>query len=119
MDALTARRTARQHSNDLTDKLAATAGKAKKIPFMGPKADSIVRLGAALADPKAEFVVLDLETTAMKPENGYIVDVAALRVQGGKVIARFESLCHPVRPNDGHPLNRLSYGPLPADRAAA
>ena len=54
-----------------------------------------MKLGKALADGKGEFVVFDLETTAMKPENGYIVDLAALRVKGGKVVDRFESLVNP------------------------
>src|SRR5207244_13569439 len=85
------------HSIDLQEKLAATAGKPKKIPFLGPKADSIVKLGKALADGNAEFVVFDLETTAMKPENGYIVDLAALRVKGGAVVDRYESLDNPRR----------------------
>ena len=97
-----------QHSIDLQEKLAATAGKAKKIPFLGPKADSVVKLGKALADGKAEFVVFDVETTAMKPENGYIVDLAALRVQGGKVVDRFESLVNPGRSIIGHQIHGIS-----------
>ena len=91
-----------QHSIDLQEKLAATDGKPKEIPFLGPKADSIVKLGQALADAKAEFVVIDVETTAMKPENGFIVDLAALRVKGGKVVDRFESLVNPGRSIVGH-----------------
>ncbi|MDP9468856.1 MAG: exonuclease domain-containing protein, partial [Chloroflexota bacterium] len=97
-----------QHSIDLQEKLATTAGKAKKIPFLGPKADSIVKLGQALADPKAEFVVFDVETTAMKPENGQIVDLAALRVKGGKVVDRFESLVNPGRSIIGHQIHGIS-----------
>jgi len=108
-----------QHSIDLQEKLAATAGKAKKIPFLGPKADSIVKLGQALADPTAEFVVLDLETTAMKPENGYIVDLAALRVQGGKVVDRFESLVNPGRSIVGHQIHGLSDGDVDKAPTAA
>ncbi|MGZ8563934.1 MAG: polyribonucleotide nucleotidyltransferase, partial [Candidatus Limnocylindria bacterium] len=97
-----------QHSIDLQEKLAASAGKAKKIPFLGPKADSVVKLGKALADGTAEFVVFDVETTAMKPENGYIVDLAALRVQGGKVVDRFESLVNPGRSIIGHQIHGIS-----------
>ncbi len=65
-----------QHSIDLQEKLVETAGKPKKIPFLGPKADSVVKLGDALKQGANEFVVFDLETTSMKPENGYIVDIA-------------------------------------------
>jgi polyribonucleotide nucleotidyltransferase len=97
-----------QKSIELQDRLVATAGKAKKLPFLGPKADSIVKLGADLATGTAEFIVFDVETTAMKPENGYIVDIAALRVKGGKVVDRFESLANPGRSIVGHQIHGLS-----------
>ena len=96
-----------QKSIDLQEKLAQNAGKQKKTPFLGPKADSVVKLGSALA-AGAEFVVLDLETTAMKPENGYIVDIAALRVRNGEVVDRFESLVNPGRAIVGHQIHGLS-----------
>jgi polyribonucleotide nucleotidyltransferase len=86
-----------QKSIDLQEKLVATAGSPKKMPFVGPKADSVVKLGAQLADGTPEFVVFDVETTAMKPENGYIVDIAALRVRDGQVVDRFDSLVNPGR----------------------
>jgi len=97
-----------QKSIELQDRLVATAGKAKKLPFLGPKADSIVKLGDELATGTAEFIVFDVETTAMKPENGYIVDIAALRVKGGKVVDRFESLANPGRSIVGHQIHGLS-----------
>ncbi len=108
-----------QKSIDLQDRLVATAGKAKKMPFLGPKADSIVKLGAELATGKAEFVVFDVETTAMKPENGYIVDIAALRVKGGKVVDRFESLANPGRSIVGHQIHGLTDADVAAAPTAA
>jgi DNA polymerase III epsilon subunit family exonuclease len=97
-----------QKSIDLQEKLVASAGKPKKLPFVGPKADSIVKLGKRLADGQSEFVVFDLETTAMKPENGYIVDIAALRVRDGQVVDRFESLVNPGRPIIGHQVHGIN-----------
>jgi DNA polymerase III epsilon subunit family exonuclease len=97
-----------QKSIDLQEKLVATAGKPKRVPFLGPKADSVVKLGKALAEGTPEFVVFDLETTAMKPENGYIVDLAALKVRGGEVIDRFESLVNPGRSIVGHQIHGLA-----------
>jgi DNA polymerase III epsilon subunit family exonuclease len=97
-----------QKSIELQEKLVATAGSAKKMPFVGPKADSVVKLGTALAKGGAEFVVFDLETTAMKPENGYIVDIAALRVRDGQVVDRFESLVNPGRAIVGHQVHGIS-----------
>jgi polyribonucleotide nucleotidyltransferase len=97
-----------QKSIDLQEKLVEAAGKPKKLPFIGPKADSVVKLGKALENADAEFVVFDLETTAMKPENGYIVDLAALKVRGGQVVDRFESLVNPGRSIVGHQIHGLS-----------
>jgi polyribonucleotide nucleotidyltransferase len=97
-----------QKSIDLQEKLVASAGKPKKVPFVGPKAESVVKLGKRLSGGQTEFVVFDLETTAMKPENGYIVDLAALRVRDGQVVDRFESLVNPGRPIVGHQVHGIS-----------
>ena len=97
-----------QQSIDLQEKLVEAAGKPKKLPFLGPKADSVVKLGKALAEGASEFVVFDLETTAFKPENGYIVDIAALKVRNGEVADRFESLVNPGRSIVGHQIHGIS-----------
>jgi DNA polymerase III epsilon subunit family exonuclease len=97
-----------QKSIELQEKLVATAGSPKKMPFVGPKAESVVKLGSALAKDGAEFVVFDLETTAMKPENGYIVDIAALRIRDGQIVDRFESLVNPGRAIVGHQVHGIS-----------
>jgi polyribonucleotide nucleotidyltransferase len=108
-----------QKSIELQDKLVATAGSPKKMPFVGPKADSVVKLGQALARGDGEFVIFDIETTAMKPENGYIVDLAALRVRDGKVVDRFESLVNPGRSIVGHQVHGLSDADVASAPTAA
>ena len=75
-----------QKSIELQDRLVASAGTPKKAPFIAPKASSVIQLAKLISDGRNEFVVFDLETTAMKPENGYIVDVAALRVRDGQIV---------------------------------
>ena len=107
-----------QKSIDLQEKLVATAGAPKKMPFIGPKADSIVKLGKALGSG-TEFVVFDVETTAMKPENGYIVDLAALRVRDGQVVDRFESLVNPGRSIVGHQVHGISDQDVASAQTAA
>lgn len=97
-----------QKSIELQDKLVTSAGTPKKMPFVGPKAGSIPKLGKLLATGQSEFVVFDVETTAMKPENGYIVDIAALRVRDGQVVDRFESLVNPGRAIVGHQVHGIS-----------
>ena len=96
-----------QKSIDLQDKLVASAGTPKKVPFVGPKAASVIQLGKLLSEGRNEFVVFDLETTAIKPENGYIVDIAALRLRDGQVVDRFESLVNPGRPIVGHQVHGI------------
>jgi polyribonucleotide nucleotidyltransferase len=96
-----------QKSIDLQEKLVATAGTPKKVPFVGPRAESVIKLGELLARGENEFVVVDVETTAMKPENGYIVDLAALRLRDGQVVDRFESLVNPGRPIVGHQIHGI------------
>jgi DNA polymerase III epsilon subunit family exonuclease len=97
-----------QKSIDLQEKLVASAGTPKKMPFVGPKAGSIPQLAKLIADGQNEFVVFDLETTAMKPEQGYIVDIAALRLRDGQVVDRFESLVNPGRAIVGHQVHGIS-----------
>jgi DNA polymerase III epsilon subunit family exonuclease len=96
-----------QKSIELQDRLVASAGSPKKAPFIAPKASSVIQLAKLIADGRNEFVVFDLETTAMKPENGYIVDVAALRVRDGQIVDTFESLVNPGRPIVGHQVHGI------------
>jgi polyribonucleotide nucleotidyltransferase len=97
-----------QKSIDLQERLIASVGTPKKMPFVGPKASSVAQLGKLLASGMNEFVVFDLETTSMKPETGYIVDIAALRVRDGQVVDRFESLVNPGRAIVGHQVHGIS-----------
>ncbi|MGI8998296.1 MAG: polyribonucleotide nucleotidyltransferase, partial [Candidatus Limnocylindria bacterium] len=96
-----------QKSIELQDRLVASAGTPKKVPFVGPKAASVIGLGKMLSESRNEFVVFDLETTAMKPEAGFIVDVAALRLRDGQIVDRFESLVNPGRPIVGHQVHGI------------
>jgi DNA polymerase III epsilon subunit-like protein/ribonuclease PH len=108
-----------QKSIDLQERLMASAGAQKKLPFVGPKAASVPQLGKLLAEGNNEFVVFDLETTSMKPENGYIVDIAALRLRDGQVVDRFESLVNPGRPIVGHQVHGISTDDVASAPTAA
>ncbi|MGH2429585.1 MAG: polyribonucleotide nucleotidyltransferase, partial [Candidatus Limnocylindria bacterium] len=108
-----------QQSIDLQEKLMGTVGAQKKMPFAAPGAGSVAKLGDMLAAGGAEFVVFDLETTSMKPENGYIVDLAALRVRDGQVVDRFESLVNPGRAIVGHQVHGLSTDDVASAATAA
>ena len=119
LDAITWGHNELQKSIEIQEKLVANSGTPKRMPFIGPKADSIVKLGRALSQKGAEFVVLDVETTAMKPEQGYIVDIAALRVRDGAVVDRFESLVNPGRSIIGHQVHGLTDDDVSSAATAA
>ena len=42
-----------------------------------------------------EYVVLDVETTGLRPANQRIIEVAAIQYRDGEVVQRFETLCNP------------------------
>ncbi len=46
---------------------------------------------------EAEFVVLDTETTGLRPGPDRVIEVAAVRLRGGEVIDSFQSLINPGR----------------------
>ncbi|MEM8982936.1 MAG: exonuclease domain-containing protein [Pseudomonadota bacterium] len=48
-------------------------------------------------DPEQTFAVVDVETTGGRGENHRITEFAAVRVQGGQVIDRYQTLLHPQR----------------------
>jgi len=49
------------------------------------------------------FVIFDVETTGLSPQYGdRIIEIAGVKVQGGKILERFSSLIDPLRP--------VSYG---------
>lgn len=48
-----------------------------------------------------EYVIFDVETTGMKPEDGHaVVELAAQRVRGREVVATFDTIVNPGRQVD-------------------
>ena len=45
-----------------------------------------------------DYTVLDLETTGLNPKTDLIIEFAAVKVRGGKVVDTFQSLCDPGFP---------------------
>ncbi len=46
----------------------------------------------------APFVVVDLETTGHRPDDGGVTEIGAIRLEGLREVGRFETLVHPGRP---------------------
>jgi DNA polymerase III epsilon subunit family exonuclease len=92
---------------DLQDQLRETLGKPKKTPFLETGTDSVIDfLDAVKADKP--FVVFDLETTSRDVKLGEIVEMGAVKVQGGKITDRWSSLVKPVAPITGAQLHGIT-----------
>lgn len=53
------------------------------------------------------LVIVDLETTGARPSFDRIIDVAVLRVEGGKLVSTYQTLINPERPLQPH-ITRLT-----------
>lgn len=51
--------------------------------------------GEKTFDKYNNYVVVDIETTGFSPEKNKIIEIAALKVKGGQVIDKFETLINP------------------------
>ena len=49
-------------------------------------------------DLNADFVVFDIETTGFSPVNNRIIEIGAVKIQGGKITDRFSSFVNPRIP---------------------
>ncbi len=106
---------------ELQDKLRELVGKPKLIPYLEPLTDSVLKF-ADLAKAGGEFVVVDVETTGTDPKMADLVEVAAVRVKGGKVTDTWSTLVNPGRPIVGNQMHGITDkdvkgAPSPAEAA--
>jgi polyribonucleotide nucleotidyltransferase len=106
---------------DLQLELQQAVGKAKRLPFLDAGTESVLDF-AAKVKAGAEFVVVDVETTGTNPEMADLVEVAAVRVKGGKVTDRWSTLVNPGRPIFGNQMHGITDkdvkgAPSPAEAA--
>ncbi|MEW6225984.1 MAG: polyribonucleotide nucleotidyltransferase [Chloroflexota bacterium] len=105
---------------DLQDKLREAVGKPKRIPYLEPLTDSVLRF--ADQAKAGEFVIIDVETTGTDPKMADLVEVAAVRVKGGKITDRWSTLVNPGRPIVGNQMHGITDkdvkgAPSPAEAA--
>lgn len=48
-------------------------------------------------DPEQTYVVIDVETTGGRPPNDRVTEIGAVKIQGGQVVAEWQSLINPQR----------------------
>jgi polyribonucleotide nucleotidyltransferase len=106
---------------DLQEELRAAVGKPKQLGFIETGTGSVLEFVAAV-DAKREFVVVDVETTGMDVALADLVEVAGVRVKGGKAVDRWSTLVKPPRPivgNQMHGLTDKDVAGAPSPREAA
>ncbi len=106
---------------DLQLELQAAVGKPKRIPFLDPGTESVLDFAAA-AKAGGELVVVDVETTGTNPEMADLVEIAAVRIKGGKIRDRWSTFVNPGRPIFGNQMHGITDkdvkgAPSPAEAA--
>jgi polyribonucleotide nucleotidyltransferase len=106
---------------DLQEELQKAVGKPKSTPFLEPGTGSVLDFVDAV-DAGRELVVVDVETTGTDPRMADLVEIAAVKVKGGKITDRWSTLVNPGRPIIGNQMHGLKdadvkKAPSPADAA--
>ena len=106
---------------DLQEQLQAAVGKPKRLPYLEPLTESVLDFVKAAA-AKAEFVVLDVETTGKDPKMADLLEIGAVRIKAGKIADRWSTLVDPGRSIVGHQMHgitdkEIKGAPSPKDAA--
>jgi polyribonucleotide nucleotidyltransferase len=91
---------------DLQLELQAAVGKAKATPFLEAGTGSVLDFAdkVAAGDP---FVIVDVETTGTDPKLADLVEIATVKVQGGKIVDRWSTYVNPGRPIIGNQMHGI------------
>jgi DNA polymerase III epsilon subunit family exonuclease len=92
---------------DLQEELQKAVGKAKRIPYIEPPTDSVLDFASA-TDAKRELVVIDVETTGTDPKMSDLVEVAAVKIKGTKIVDRWSTFVNPGRPIVGNQMHGIT-----------
>ena len=106
---------------DLQDKLREAAGKSKFTPFLDAGTGSVLDFAAGV-EAGEEFVVVDVETTGTDPKSADLVEIAAVKVKGGKITDRWSTFVNPGRAIVGNQMHGIKdadvkKAPSPAEAA--
>ncbi len=106
---------------DIQLELQKAVGKAKIKPFLEPGPGSVLAFADAIKSGE-ELVVIDVETTGTDAKMADLVEIAAVRVKGGKIVDRFATLVNPGRAIVGNQMHGIKdadvkKSPSPAEAA--
>ncbi len=92
---------------EIQEKLRELVGKVKRVPYIEPQTDSVLTF-VERARAGGEFVVVDVETTGTDAKSADLVEVAAVRVKGGKITDKWSTLVNPGRAIVGNQMHGLT-----------
>ena len=106
---------------DIQEELQKAVGKPKSTPFLEAGTGSVLDFADGV-DAGDEFVIVDVETTGTDPKMADLVEIAAVKVKGGKITDRWSTLVNPGRPIIGNQMHGIKdadvkKAPKPADAA--
>ncbi len=92
---------------DIQEQIREAVGKAKRVPYIEPSTGSVLEFASA-TDAKRELVVIDTETTGTDPKLSDLVEIAAVKVKGTKVVDRWSTFVNPGRPIVGNQMHGIT-----------
>jgi polyribonucleotide nucleotidyltransferase len=92
---------------DLQEELQKAVGKPKRIPYIEPSTNSVLEFASA-TDAKRELVIIDTETTGTDPKMSDLVEIAAVKVKGTKIVDRWSTFVNPGRPIIGNQMHGIT-----------
>ena len=92
---------------DIQEQLREAVGKAKSTPFLEAGTGSVLDFANGV-DAGDEFVIVDVETTGTDPKMADLVEIAAVKVKGGKITDRWSTLVNPGRPIVGNQMHGIT-----------
>jgi DNA polymerase III epsilon subunit family exonuclease len=107
---------------DLQEQLREAVGKPKQTPYLEPGTASVIDF-VDRADNGGPFVVVDVETTGTDPKMADLLEIAAVKVQGGKIADTWSTFVNPGRGIVGNQMHGITDkdvngAPSPAEAAA-
>jgi DNA polymerase III epsilon subunit family exonuclease len=106
---------------DIQEQIREAVGKPKRVPYIEPSTGSVLEFASA-TDAKRELIVIDTETTGTDPKMADLVEIAAVKIKGTKVVDRWSTFVDPGRPiigNQMHGITDKDVKGAPSPREAA
>ncbi|HUP54803.1 MAG TPA: polyribonucleotide nucleotidyltransferase [Methylomirabilota bacterium] len=91
----------------LQEEIQKAVGKTKRVPYIEPPTDSVLDFADA-TDAKRELVVIDVETTGTDPKMSDLVEIAAVKIKGTKVVDSWSTFVNPGRAIVGNQMHGIT-----------